>query len=274
MERYLKKVHWEKIKFGVDFLDFILSGGVVKGSSLLLSSEISTYPESLFIPFVATGLKENENIILINFSRPPEDVLRLIVNHFEENGLNFLEEALKENKIFLMDCYRDYSVEEVTESNQTFIIKMASSAYDPNKLFKVILSIIKKKSNTSFRIVFDNLSTFSLSLGDKVLYKFFRKLLSELKYKNITSLFLVYKDAHEIRFLNTLYYLTDIVIETSRTEDVTQNIVYNAKVLKYIGQEKLNPDAFLAKYEINEKYKAISIDWPNFVFNAQKEKSE
>ncbi|MEE9323159.1 MAG: ATPase domain-containing protein [Candidatus Aenigmarchaeota archaeon] len=98
----------ERVKTGIEGLDYIMNGGIPKGQLVLLSGTCGTGKTTFCSQYIYNGLsKFQENGVYLSFEEMPEN----IKNNVRQFGINF--ESFEKSKKFSFIKYDPYHVEEV-----------------------------------------------------------------------------------------------------------------------------------------------------------------
>ncbi len=149
----------ERIKTGIYGLDKLIEGGLIKGSTTLISGSAGTGKTIFCSQFIWEGLKNNEKCLFISFEESPEDIqLDALVM-----GWDF--KPYIKNKQLILD-YRDpFNVTNITadlfeeirenqikrvaiDSTSTLSLYFKTSSEIRRELFKVITAL-KRSGATS-----------------------------------------------------------------------------------------------------------------------------
>lgn len=159
----------KRVKFGIDVLDEMLGGGLLKGRVYLLSGDPGAGKTLLVFRYLMEGLINGENCLYISVDRFPSSVLNSIMLNF---GWNLSE-------LHVMDAVPFHRLYTSTPSIHDITAKgaiMSASQIDEKSVMRgelTVESIIIKLSNQIqnvkySRIVLDSLTTFKkFGMGDE-----------------------------------------------------------------------------------------------------------
>jgi circadian clock protein KaiC len=183
----------EKIPTGIKGLDKMCEGGLFKGSATLIVGSTGTGKTIMSLSYVMEGAKRGETCLYVSFEESRQQLIRTAksfgwdIEHFEKSG-------------FL-----------------TFLCLFPDVAY-PVEQFLLIKQIIEDKQIK--RCVIDSISSVGNVLTSEELIDFATRLISYLKWKNITT------------------YITSTMVTLLSTETITEaQISYltdNIILLKYV----------------------------------------
>ncbi len=94
-----EKVYSERVNTGIDGLDRMLSGGVYKGSTMLVMGESGTGKTTSALQFLVRGALNKEKVLFVSYDESPEELIR----HGRSFGWKLDE--LVENQLAKFACY-------------------------------------------------------------------------------------------------------------------------------------------------------------------------
>jgi len=155
---------FERISTGVEKLDEMLGGGILRGSTILMSGPSGTGKTLLAVRFALKGIENGERVVFLSFEEP-EDQLKTLFRSMK-GDLKEMPENLS-------------------------ILSISPRLFTPGSLYYFFREVIEKREPN--RIVIDGLTSLKKQFGSEFLD--LAKMLSLLaKSKGITSLFTSLED--------------------------------------------------------------------------------
>ncbi len=183
-----------KISTGIKELDIIMEGGYKNPSNVLILGQTSYEKNTLAFKFIAP--KENEKSIYIALDMSPKEIIKKAGEVGED-----LED------VYFIDVYS--KVANIPTKRKDIIIDSPSALND----ISLAISDLTKDVNKKLKVVFHSVSTLSLYNDEDQIIRFLQVILSRLKNKGATTLFLVDEGMHSKKFISAIRLLADEIIK-------------------------------------------------------------
>jgi KaiC/GvpD/RAD55 family RecA-like ATPase len=208
----------ELVKTGIAELDEILSGGIPKGNSVLLSGSCGTGKTILAEQFLFAGAKNNNEIgIYISLSEPRDKIIANL------EPFSFYDPKLvEEDKVKILDITQDARLINLEPLTVNGIINMISSII---------------RDSEAQRVCIDSITSICNSLGsEKNIREFIFELGLQLGYLDCTTLFI--SEIPPMAFQFSVYgieeFIADGVILLREHED-KGDLIRTLQVVKMRG---------------------------------------
>ena len=157
----------EYVKFGIDELDKLLGGGLVRGSLNLIETEPGTQ-ETLFVSaFLREGLEERNYCSIILYDRPVEE----LIDRLSSIGAN-VDVALKSGQMMIVDLYSSGTYDP---EHKGPILKTENPS-DPTSALRLFTDL-NDEANARMRnpkfSAFKGVRTINLSLSSEIMIQKF-----------------------------------------------------------------------------------------------------
>jgi len=195
-----------KAPTGIDKLDIILEGGLVKGN-ILLSGQ-SCEEKVIFGLNLATA--DNATTMIICADSPPEDIRDKI----KANNLN--EKTI--------DVYLDINTGKHREDGNIIGLSGTKNLNDISIRIKEFLDRNKDKSN--IRILFYSLSNILLSVRPDSVLKFLSLVTERIKGYKATAFYFVDESTHDTALMRKLNNVIDKKISIKKSGDGSNNKIF------------------------------------------------
>lgn len=191
--------------FGIPDIDKKLSNGISKGSNIMVIGPPLTGKHLLARHIIYNTIKENNAAILVTTRDPGEDITQWFTQYLNEDEVN---------RIGVVDC--------ITKSlgksaHDTENIKYASSPVDLTgigvKISQFFEQFIQKQQIQKTILCIDSVSTILMYTNIQTLFRFLHVFTGRVKVAGAIGLYIVDKDMHEEKDLNTLKQLFSGLIE-------------------------------------------------------------
>lgn len=200
----------ERVSTGIESLDVLIQGGVVKGTVTLIIGAPSSGKSLMTQAFLTEALKHDGSSIYLDFEKPPVFVKRQIIQFFGD-----VSEPEKNNTFLLVDGYSG-SISSCYVPNEYHI----SNPENVNEIFKVLYDsthALHEKSNN--KVAIDSFTPLILGAGTKSALRFLQRGVAYLRGTGITSYVVLTSFAHKPEVENIFKSLADNVIELKLVED-------------------------------------------------------
>jgi len=157
----LEKIYSEKVSTGVDGLDKMLSGGIYKGSTVLVMGESGTGKTTSALQFLARGAMNNEKVLFTSYEESPDELLR--------HGSSF-----------------GWKLSELVEARKA---KFMSFFPDPSNIQRIFSEVRQEISEfRPARLVVDSLTSLERMMDPDEFFQVIRRLVTLGKSRGITCL--------------------------------------------------------------------------------------
>jgi circadian clock protein KaiC len=214
-----------KRRIGVEFLDYLLQGGLPKKSVILIEGTSGIGQSVLLYHFLNEGVRNKEKCIYVFSGR-------------------LIEEILDEFDSYKMDV-RDKDLIWIDASNtdQKAIQCDLSELYT---LSSTIKNVIEQNEKKEIRLAMDIISPILMANNPSEVYKFLSSLITELKKNDVTALFVIEDAMHDPQIVASIEQLCDGVIEMKAIEKDLEI----ETVLKIKKMRNVPPFQRYYKYEV------------------------
>ncbi len=209
--------HVQVVTSGIDYIDRVVGGGIVKGSSLLVIYD--SFSSGWVLPFKMLNQKMAEGDVLgiiINYNLPlPKLILRA-----KSAGLDIEEEGRAGNLVVIDVFGSKYGFHHPED----YIYRIESfnpETYIP-KLEHIYREIFKKTTKSEVVDLIFSLDGMALEIGEERSIKLIKQLISNriINGRHLFSIYLTGKDRSSDEFLSWNIEFNDYVLEfTSKRED-------------------------------------------------------
>jgi len=225
-----KEGELELIPSGIPALDSVLSGGLPKGSNILLIGALGKGKSTFCRRFIAKGLEKDEKCLYIAIDDDPNMVRRELVTLLNISTKSFEEKSI----LKFIDAYSWSSGQERKE--EKFAIH---GVLDLNQLSGLISdagtvigqSVQRKEGG---RRVIDSISSLLVNFELPAVQKFLSQVgRTAIAFGGVTTLFVLEEGSVSDQVLNNIKYLMDGIIEFKEDLGRKKIRVENLKWLKY-----------------------------------------
>jgi KaiC/GvpD/RAD55 family RecA-like ATPase len=201
----------ESASTGIEAIDRLLGGAMVRGKVYLLEADNGTQPHGLIYPFIKEGLKKNELIICASNERPADEVL----SNLKEYAIP-VEEAIQNKQLVVLDLW---SEGEATEQGIIFV----GNPSDPHKVlysFQQVHNFMNSRTpQIPVRVVLDSLSGLVMTFGFERAYRLASRVVRLLKLGTSVGLAVVVPGMHPPIVAESFEHLYDGVIRLILEEE-------------------------------------------------------
>jgi circadian clock protein KaiC len=194
---------------GCEGLDTLLTGGVPRSSTVLVTGGPGTGKTTLARQFLINGLKNGDKAIYVVTAEPMENAKLQI----EEMGCP----PGKCEKIEFVDAY---SWRLPKKANGEYVLNSISELNELNRLVKLLMERLDHGSSN--RVVIDSLSDVLLNTEAESVYRFLQLFISQVRARQSTAMVVVEGGLHTAEQVSTLEYLCDGVVELHTQENKRQ----------------------------------------------------
>ena len=204
----------DQISSGIGYLDHLL-GFFKSGDNVIWEVEAGTYIEIFLQRFIEHTLKNDYQVVYVNFNASPSTLTRSLTR------LGHLE------NLTIMDCFTEGKgnsdplftqfYEKEKEKFRGKIIRVKK----PRDLsqFRVAMDRVEIEKGAGVRYVFDSLTGMQDVWGDEnATYKFFTYSCPRLYDLQTVAYWVLEKEAHTLSFKANLRHITQVVIELDRKD--------------------------------------------------------
>jgi KaiC/GvpD/RAD55 family RecA-like ATPase len=209
----LKGALAKRIPTGIAGFDPMIQGGIPRGKSVLIQASAGTEKNFFISHFIKHGLEHNSNFIVTLAKMPPKifkvqiKTLGLNTAIFENNG-----------RLKIIDWYSWRKPEE-KDSAQKKPDHIITAPGDLSKLWMAIENAISSFGYSPTKCAVFNILTPALSIFEfEQVFTFVQELIDLFKQKDITTLFMIEKEAHEPLEIAKLRVIFDGVIDIENEE--------------------------------------------------------
>jgi len=204
----------QKRKIGVEFIDNLLEGGLPKKSVLLVEGTSGIGQSVLLYHFLNEGVKNKEKCIYVFSGHFIDEIL---------DGFYSYKMNIKEKDLIWID---------VSNTDDRAIQCDLSELYT---LSSAIKNVLENTKNTEIRLAMDVISPILMANNSSEVYKFLSSLISELKKKDVITLFVIEDAMHDPQIVASIEQLCDGVIEMKAIEkDLEIETVIKIKKMRNI----------------------------------------
>ncbi|HUV80212.1 MAG TPA: ATPase domain-containing protein, partial [Candidatus Bathyarchaeia archaeon] len=172
---------------GLEEMDKIMGGGLVKGSTTLLIAEETKMKQKILLAFIKQGLVDGNSAMYSTSKRPFEQIIGDILMDVE---------ALKD--IVIIDLYKDIYTEshvsELVEEEHRIIIPLNKILFQRS----IVKTIRSQPRDMSKIVVIDVYDDFSRYYNTKEIFELLQKQIEGLKRWNCTSVIVLDPHSHLI----------------------------------------------------------------------------
>ena len=157
----IKKIYSERVSTGIDGLDRMLSGGIYKGSTMLVMGESGTGKTTSALQFLSKGALYGEKVLFVSYEETPEELIKY--------GRSF-----------------GWKIPELVETQQA---KFLSYSPDPSNIQRIFSEARREiKEFNPARLVVDSLTTLERAMEPDMFYQAVRRVVTLGKSRGITIL--------------------------------------------------------------------------------------
>lgn len=207
----LKGAMAKRIPTGISGFDPMIQGGIPRGKSVLIQASQGSEKNFFISHFIKHGLEHNSNYIVVLAKIPPKifkvqmKTLGLATTNFE-----------KLNRLKIIDWYSWRKTEEDIEPESESVKKATG---DLSNLWMTIERQLLNLSYSPNKCVVLNILTPALSIFEfDQVYNFIQEIIEKFKKNNITTMYMIEKEAHDPIELAKLRVLFDGVIDIENDE--------------------------------------------------------
>jgi circadian clock protein KaiC len=224
--KYVGKVFTVKEKTGIQGLDGMLNGGVLKGSATMVAGASGTGKTALALHFIIHGARRNERGVYVSFEEPVEQLVR----HGGGFGWNMKE--LIDNRTITMASYypEPYNVEELLLKIRTIL-----------------------QEHKPARFVIDSITNLERVLPEHEYTQYIKSAQSYLKAEGVTSLFTAMSEPETFLAGTAISSLVDNII-CLRYVEIESSLKKSIVIFKARGTPH---DKDIREFEITPKGIAI-----------------
>ncbi len=176
------------VPMGVEGMDKIMAGGLMKGSTTLLITEETKTKQKILLAFIEQGLVEGSFAIYATSKRPFHQIVGEILMDAEDlRNLMILD--------FYEDLYTEDRISELVEDENRIIVPLNKILYQ-----RSIVKAIKSQPKEAPKIVIiDVYDEFSRSYSPDEIFVILQKQIEGLKRWNCTSVIILDPQSHLIK---------------------------------------------------------------------------
>ncbi len=203
---------------GVKDLDELLGGGLILGENVLWKIETGTFAQEFLLAFMKQGIKENNQVIFLDFIYPPQALLILLGALIKE-----LPEGWEE-KLLVLDCFSESAglgeliFTDFYDKAPHWVRKVPSSK-DPERFHHFFGRIEREFISEGTRLIFNSLTTMEHIWGRENTKTFFGHVCPALYAYKTLAYWTIEKHAHSKEFLAAMEHMTQVVIDLNKEEN-------------------------------------------------------
>jgi circadian clock protein KaiC len=186
-----------RIPTGIEKLDELLSGGIPRGSAILIEGLPGAGKTTFCNHFLWSGVKKGEACIYVTFNSSPENI---------RNSVKYFGWEFPEGSVAFLDAYSWQT--GVKEGK--YIVNPADLTNFTIKLTK-LMAELKNKNLT--RVVFDSFSTMFLFVPQDLCLRFLSVISARLKAVGAAQLIVIEEGMHPPAVMTALNTITDGTIK-------------------------------------------------------------
>jgi CheY-like chemotaxis protein len=222
-----------KLSTGIPVLDDCLSGGLPRGSNILLVGSIGKGKSSFSRDFVLNGLKQSERCLFVALDDNPKQIRSQLGLHLPRP----VPEYESSHLLRFVDAY-SWSTLSIPE-DEPFVIKgnlelnqLAGSISDAGvELGQTV------QSKLGGRRVIDSISSLLVNFDLPSVQRFLNQIArTAISFGHVTTLFILEEGTVSDQVLNNIKYIMDGVLEFSEKDDKRVVRVASMKWAKYNNQ--------------------------------------
>jgi KaiC/GvpD/RAD55 family RecA-like ATPase len=201
--------------FGINDVDDLLGGGLVKGYGYLLEIEPGTEEDAFIASFVEGGLSEREFCAFVTYDMPHQELIKRLTRFID------VKEKLDSGGLVIIDMW----TEGKDDYDLTGPIFMTGNPYDINTMSRISLELIsqipKRMQNGNFkgiRAVTYSLSSMIMNYKFDPIYKWTKTGLNFTREANVTTLTVLNPRMFEETTVAAFEHLNDGIIVLSMKE--------------------------------------------------------
>ncbi|MFP4424095.1 MAG: RAD55 family ATPase [Candidatus Woesearchaeota archaeon] len=189
----------EKLKTRITGLDEVFQGGIPHGSSILLIAPPIIEARLFCLDFLSKGLVNNEAAVMLTTDDAPENL--------KEKGGEGFSKAEEENRMFWVDTYSINASKDVQDTVNIKRIGGPVALSDMAIALSDIQIAFNKSNFTSFRFVFDSLSTLLMYSSPDTVYYFLQSIIPKMSRAGGVGLFVLSSGMHDPKVEMTIRHL-------------------------------------------------------------------
>jgi KaiC/GvpD/RAD55 family RecA-like ATPase len=236
------------VSFGIDEIDQLLGGSLLRGRSYLLEADNGTQPQSLLYPFIKYAITQGELVVFATNEAPAEDVLAKLKDY----SIN-VDKVIKAKQLLVLDLWSE------NEENRPGIIR-AGNPDDPHKVlytynqaYKIAL---EERAEMPRRVVMESLSGAVSNFGYERAHRLAIRAVRMMKIGQAVGLSVLIPKMHPPTVSESYRRLYDGCIQLTLEE-------HHNRLQKFIRILKSPLPSFETRripYEVASSGLAISID--------------
>lgn len=228
----------EAAHFGIEVLDTLLGGSLVRGKTYLLEADSGTQPRSITYPFVKYALENGELVIFASNEEPAEDVLVRLQDYDIA-----VDAAIKARQLLILDLWSE------TEETAPGTIRAGNPA-DPHKVLFVYNQgyefAVHQSAKRKSRLILESLSGAVTQFGFERAHRMASRVVRMMKRGGVVGLSVLVPKMHAPTVSESFKYLYDGVIQLTVRDE-------NDRLQKYIRIVKSPQPGFVTRripYEV------------------------
>jgi circadian clock protein KaiC len=217
-----EKVYNERVSTGVDGLDRMLSGGIYKGSTMLVMGESGTGKTTSALQFLVRGALSNDKVLFVSYEESPEELIR----HARSFG---------------------WRLQELVEKGQAHFTCSFPDPSNIQRVFSETRKVIQEYRPS--RLIVDGLTSLERAMNEDEFYQVMRRLTTLGKSAGITCLATARTSEGALPSDFWVSSLADVILSLRQVE--SQSALRRALV---IFKARGSPiDASIKEFEIGQK---------------------
>ncbi|MEM2144663.1 MAG: hypothetical protein QW279_04845 [Candidatus Jordarchaeaceae archaeon] len=203
---------------GVKDLDKLLGGGLILGENVLWEIETGTFAAEFLLALMKQGIKDNNQVIYLDFIYPPQSLLVLLDPLIKELPAGW------EEKLLVLDCFS----ESVGLGELIFTdfydkapkwIKKVPGSKDSERFHHFLGRIEREFISEGTRLIFNSLTAMEHIWGREKTKALFSHVCPALYAYRTIAYWTIEKFAHPREFIAAIEHMTQVVIDLSKQED-------------------------------------------------------
>lgn len=208
---------WNTVNYstGIKDLDKLLGGGLILGENVLWEIETGTFAQEFMLVFMKQGIKEKNQVILLDFIFPPQALLILLEPLLKELPKGW------EDRLLVLDCFTESAglgeliFTDFYDKAPQWMRKVPSSK-DPERFHHFFGRIEREFVSEGARLMFNSLTAMEHIWGRENTKTFFGHVCPALYAYKTLAYWTVEKQAHPNEFLAAIEHMTQVVIDLSK----------------------------------------------------------